>query len=130
MTLTSCIDCGAPSPRAHCEQCRPGQRSRPSRAAGYDTAWDALSKRARRLQPWCSDCGTVDDLTCDHSPEAWQRKARGLPIRLADVDVVCRPCNSRRGSARGENPDAFNVRSPPLGKVRVSLDPDDPLDAA
>ena len=28
-------------------------------------------------------------------------KAEGKAIRLADVDVVCGPCNRRRGAARG-----------------------------
>lgn len=40
----------------------------------------------------------------DHSPQAWQRKAEGLAIRLADVDVVCGDCNRNRGSARGDAP--------------------------
>ena len=72
----------------------------PTTARGYGSAWQRLSARARRLQPFCSDCGATDDLTADHSPEAWERVAAGLPVRLADVDVVCRGCNSRRGRAR------------------------------
>lgn len=63
----------------------------------------AFARRApgpRRLQPWCSDCFTTVDLTCDHKPRAWKRKAEGKPIRLADVDVVCGPCNVKRGSLR------------------------------
>lgn len=59
-----------------------------------------MSKRARRLQPWCSDCGTVEDLSADHSVEAWARRAEGKAIRLQDIEVVCRSCNSRRGRAR------------------------------
>lgn len=99
MTWTTCLECGQPSPEPRCEDhARP--TNRPSRAAGYDAAWDRLSRRARRLQPFCSDCGATTDLTCDHSPEAWKRKERGLSIRLEDVDVVCRACNSRRGAAR------------------------------
>lgn len=117
MTLRPCLDCGTPSPRARCDRCRPPLRSRPSRAAGYDTAWDALSRRARRLQPWCSDCGAVDDLTCDHSPEAWRRKDAGLPIRLVDVDVVCRRCNSARGKARGVDPNDRWPGAAPLAQV-------------
>ncbi|HLS32341.1 MAG TPA: hypothetical protein VK039_02020, partial [Brevibacterium sp.] len=49
----------------------------------------------------CEDCGRHDDLTTDHSPQAWERRAAGLPIRLRDVSVVCRRCNSERGAARG-----------------------------
>lgn len=72
-------------------------------ADGYDWRWRKLSLRARKLQPWCTDCGTADDLTGDHTPEAWQRKADGKTIRLQDIDVVCRVCNIKRGAARGDN---------------------------
>ena len=107
MTMTPCLECGEPSNGPRCDEHRRPAASRPSRAAGYDTAWDRLSRRARKLQPFCSDCGTRDDLTTDHSPEAWKRKERGLAIRLEDVSVVCRACNSRRGAARtrGEGAD-------------------------
>jgi 5-methylcytosine-specific restriction enzyme A len=60
-----------------------------------------LSRRARRLQPFCTDCGSTEDLQTDHTPEAWKRKAAGKPLRLADVEVVCGPCNRARGAARG-----------------------------
>lgn len=76
------------------------RRPRTFRESGYDAAWDRLSKRARALQPWCSDCGTKERLTADHLPSAWERKEKGLPLRLVDVDVVCGPCNTRRGSSR------------------------------
>lgn len=106
---TVCATCGSPyetgSGRSRCPAClppdtRPGRASRQER--GYDAAWTRLSARARRLQPFCTDCGSVYDLTADHTPQAWQRKDAGLPIRLSDIDVVCRPCNSERGAARGE----------------------------
>lgn len=102
--LKTCVECGEPSVGARCDD-HPWERRRkqdqtaPER--GYDTAWRKLSLRARRLQPWCSDCGTGEDLTGDHLPIAWERKAKGLPIRLKDIDVVCRACNNRRGAARG-----------------------------
>lgn len=70
------------------------------RQNGYDSVWDRLSKRARTLQPFCSDCGTPHDLSADHLPSAWLRHEQGLAIRLQDVDVVCSPCNSKRGSSR------------------------------
>lgn len=97
-----CPGCGAVATSTWCAECKPVvDVRRPSRAAGYDAAWDRLSRRARTLQPWCTDCGTADDLTADHLPEAWERKAKGLAVRLQDVEVVCRSCNSRRGAARG-----------------------------
>ena len=119
---TVCSTCGTPyergaSKRGRCPSClppdtRPGKVNR--LASGYDAAWTRLSSRARRLQPFCSDCGRLDDLTADHTPEAWQRKAAGLPIRLRDVDVVCRSCNTARGAARGEKVSHFGGQGRPL----------------
>ena len=80
MTLRPCVVCGEPTTRGRCPQHR-----------GYDAAWDRLSRKARRLQPFCSDCGAVEDLQTDHTPEAWTRKVAGKTIRLQDVDVVCGP---------------------------------------
>lgn len=112
-----CAECGSPYEMdgiGRCEECRPrrdygterkifpSRRDRSNRHAhGYDNEWQRLSQRARRRQPWCSDCGSPDDLTADHSTEAWRRKQSGKSIRLRDVDVVCRSCNSTRGAARG-----------------------------
>ena len=119
---TICSTCGTPydrgaTTRSKCPSClppdsRPGRPSRIER--GYDAAWTRLSARARKLQPFCSDCGRLDDLTCDHTPEAWRRKSAGLPIRLEDVAVVCRPCNSERGAARGEKVSHFGGQGRPL----------------
>lgn len=126
MTLPSiCADCGTPYEKikneSRCTDCStvPTEHPRVSatrslnkrmadplkyapRKNGYTPAWDRLSKQARGLQPWCSDCGTPDDLTADHSTTAWHRYERGLPIRLQDIDVVCRTCNAERGPARGQ----------------------------
>lgn len=101
------FDCGALADGTYCEQHTykkppPTVTNYPT-ADGYDYRWRKLSERARKLQPFCSDCGTRDDLTGDHSPEAWARKADGKTIRLKDIDVVCRTCNIKRGAARGEN---------------------------
>ena len=45
----------------------------------------------------------MDDLTADHTELAWQRFDAGKSIRLQDIDVVCRSCNSARGEARGDD---------------------------
>lgn len=102
MTLRPCLDCGVPSvgPRcpAHTVDAKP-----PASDRGYDGAWTKLSKRARRLQPFCSDCGSTEDLQADHLPIAWERKAAGKAVRLQDVRVLCGPCNRAAGAARGHS---------------------------
>lgn len=100
MTLTACLDCGEPSDGPRCPEHTTDTKA-PAAARGYDAAWTRLSKRARRLQPFCSDCGSTEDLQCDHTPEAWARKAAGKAIRLQDVQVLCGPCNRAAGAARG-----------------------------
>lgn len=116
--MKPCIVCGEPSTRSRCDEHQNARENRPkdrSRGAGYSHAWDQLSRRARRLQPFCSDCGTTEDLSCDHTPEAWRRHDAGLPIRLKDVEVVCIRCNIARGKARGEGvtrPDAEGAGKP------------------
>lgn len=101
--MQPCLECGEVSDQARCEQHRPSPttlRGLSPKQRGYDEAWRRLSQRARAVQGFCSDCGTTEQLTADHKPEAWRRKAAGLEIRLADVDVLCGPCNLRRGSSR------------------------------
>lgn len=100
MTLRPCTVCGEPTAKPRCPEhahSKPG-----STARGYDASWKRLSKRARRLQPFCLDCGSSEDLQADHSPEAWERKERGLPIRLQDISVRCGECNRKAGAARGD----------------------------
>jgi len=104
MTLTSCVDCGEPSESSRCPEHKHTVDTKASAAdRGYDWQWTKLSKRARRLQNFCTDCGSVDQLTADHLPIAWERKAAGLPIRLRDIEVVCLDCNIARGAARGQS---------------------------
>ena len=97
MIARPCLDCGTPTDATRCPSCaqdRPHERARGTRTQrGYDNRWGRLSRRARRLQPWCIDCGTTSDLTTDHL--RWPART------LDDVEVVCRPCNSRRGPTRG-----------------------------
>lgn len=108
MPMTFCLSCGEVSERSHCEECRPAVRKEQrgerkpdrSRGAGYDTAWDRLSRKARQLQPFCLDCGATEDLQADHSPKAWERYYAGKSVRLRDVNVLCADCNRARGRAR------------------------------
>lgn len=99
-----CLSCGTLSPDAHCAEHAPHRpdlrRGRDRSHVGRGGAWDRLSKRARALQDWCSDCGTRDDLTADHLPSAWAKVAARQTLTLHDVEVCCRPCNARRGPAQ------------------------------
>ena len=65
-------------------------------ARGYGSAWAALSRASVEAQPWCTDCGATgtpaNPLTGDH--------LRWPALTLADVEVVCRVCNSKRGPRR------------------------------
>ena len=90
MTWTSCIVCGRPSPASRCSTHAVVKPS--ATARGYDSAWAALSRQARKLQPWCSRCGADQDLTADH--------LRWPAATLADVEVLCRRRNGRKGAAR------------------------------
>lgn len=99
MSLKPCLVCGEPSARSRCpEHWTDGHDHDGDR--GYNAAWRRLSRKARRLQPFCTDCGTTEDLQADHTPEAWARHAAGKTVRLEDIDVVCGPCNRSRGAAR------------------------------
>lgn len=114
MLKSVCPTCGTAyeptDSTAECKDCRPrddGTKDRYVRGnrhkRGYGYRWEQLSKRARRLQPFCTDCGSTHDLTADHTVEAWKRHDAGLPVRLKDIEVVCRSCNTDRGAARGDN---------------------------
>ena len=127
-----CAECGAVYVReqhgSKCQSCsEPDRREREQRRGsrqerGYGARWDRLSARARRLQPFCSDCGATTDLTTDHSEEAWRRHERGQSIRLRDVDVVCRSCNGKRGRARPSELGSTAGTTPDNKRTGVQLD--------
>lgn len=112
MTLSPCLSCGEPATGSRCPEHTLDAKGSAT-ARGYDAAWHRLSKRARRLQPFCLDCGSTEDLQADHTPEAWQRKASGKAIKLSMIDVVCGPCNRARGAARGNAVTRGNAPPPP-----------------
>lgn len=121
MTLTPCLDCGEPADGSRCPE-HTTQAKGTATQRGYDAAWDRLSKRARKLQPFCTDCGTTEGLQADHSPEAWAAKAAGKPIKLSMIDVVCGPCNVARGAARGMDPRPPASRPRPRQSLRLTSD--------
>lgn len=118
MSKRPCITCGEPTEGSYCTDHQPATHQLSADARGYDAAWRRLSKRARRLQPWCTDCGTTEDLTGDHL--RWPAR------QLEDVDVVCRTCNSRRGAIRGDrptHPQGTRPQQPPATTVRPAVKP-------
>jgi len=101
-----CLDCGEPSTESRCEEhgpvhdaTRARDRATPEER-GYDAAWRRLSARARARQNFCTRCQSTDNLSTDHLPSAWWRKAKGLPLSLRDVQVLCATCQAELGSSR------------------------------
>jgi 5-methylcytosine-specific restriction protein A len=93
VTLRSCVVCGEVTAGSRCPEHEIVRTPKPNATErGYNAAWFRLSRRARQLQPWCSVCGTKDDLTGDHL--RWPART------IKDVDVLCRSHNSKRGAAR------------------------------
>lgn len=96
--LRPCLTCQEPADGSYCDTHKPKRLEKKSSAVarGYDHAWNKLSRRARRLQPWCLDCGTSgtpdNPLTGDHL--RWPARS------LRDIAVRCRSCNSKKGALR------------------------------
>lgn len=114
MTARSCIECGElvdVDHGARCSTCRPAvdrsyirkPKPRGRRQYSRSSGWRALSERARRLQPWCSDCGSPVDLTLEHTAETHERQEAGLPVGLDQTGgVLCRSCNASKGDPRDQ----------------------------
>lgn len=99
------------SPCRECKRAANRRRGAPS-TRGYGPEWAALSRRARRLQPWCAACGATDDLTVDHLVPLAQTGTAVRPT-LADVQVLCRSCNSSKGAgSRGAAAELLAPRLP------------------
>jgi 5-methylcytosine-specific restriction protein A len=97
---------------SRCRDCKPKRTSLSATQRGYGAWWQKLSREARRLQPFCTDCHrphtAANPLTLDHTPAAWQKLATGDRLNLRDVAnglcvVRCMPCNNAQGAARGAN---------------------------
>ncbi|WP_225075316.1 HNH endonuclease [Streptomyces sp. CoT10] len=78
-----------------CRKRRYAPKASNPRAKGkYDWAWRKARAAAIAQQPWCSVCGSVDDLTGDHRLPL----SMGGSNDVSNIDVKCRSCNSRRGN--------------------------------
>ncbi|WP_099022637.1 HNH endonuclease [Mycolicibacterium palauense] len=110
MTARPCATCGEViATGTYCDEHTPKDcrvRRGPGQAA-HDQVWRALSIRARRAQPWCSDCGATEDLTADHViPKSAAPELVHAPENLA---VRCRSCNARRGQTGCTEAEALQV---------------------
>lgn len=103
MTLRACATCGDLTEHTYCTDHAPRDQRVKHRTDTSAATWKNLSIKARRLQPFCLLCGRTANLQADHSPRAWARREAGLPIRLADVTVLCGPCNSGAGSSKPDS---------------------------
>lgn len=126
--MKPCEVCDELSEKPLCPEHQPAPKLRPkpkAKQAAYDSQWNRISKQARKEQPFCLWCNATTDLQADHTPEAWERRAKGLAIRLQDVRVLCGPCNREAGQARPgpgqrtseERPEPVQVRTRPTGRL-------------
>jgi 5-methylcytosine-specific restriction enzyme A len=87
--------------RGQCDTCRQERertRVRGTRQQrGYSDQWFQLVKMAISQQPYCSACGTTSDLTGDHRIPL----SKGGTSTLENIQVLCRLCNSSKGSRLG-----------------------------
>lgn len=64
-----CLTCGTltRNPTSRCRPCQQAHdQARNARRPQYAGTWKTTSKKARQEQPWCSLCGTTQNLTLDH----------------------------------------------------------------
>jgi 5-methylcytosine-specific restriction enzyme A len=101
MVALPCLGCGKVTTRgSRCGPCQATwdtqhERTRGTRTQrGYGNDWLRLSKQAIAHQPWCSQCGTSEDLTADHLVPL----AAGGTSTPENVQVLCRRCNSGKGA--------------------------------
>lgn len=69
MTLQPCCECGELSLKNRCvkHRLKSAPKDREAHAAYANRSkWRRLSKKLRKLSPFCEVCGTSDDLTVDH----------------------------------------------------------------
>jgi len=98
MTLGLCTVCGEPAEGSRCAAHRPPD-ARSGRGVGHandDPVFRAISVRLRKHSPFCQRCGSRADLTVDHIIPT--SEAPELAREVRNMRVLCRSCNSRRGS--------------------------------
>jgi 5-methylcytosine-specific restriction protein A len=94
MTARACV-CGVVVIDAYrCDACttKAGSRVRHDQHARRSWRWRRLSERLRQSQPWCTSCGSTDDLTVDHVVPL---SMGGKEYDVDNLRVLCRPCHGR-----------------------------------
>lgn len=91
--MKPCVQCGEPSEGSRCDD---HKLMRHSTRKANSARWQRLSRRLRRLQPWCDQCGTKDRLQVDHIIPVSERP--DLEYVLANLRILCASCNSSRGT--------------------------------
>ena len=117
MLMQPCVQCGEISDRNRCEQhLLPSTQKDRTKHVAYAnrSRWKNLSRRLRKMSPFCEMCGAKDDLTVDHIVRVTDR-----PEWTYEVDncrVLCRRCNggismqSARPEAEKEIEEKIRVR--------------------
>jgi 5-methylcytosine-specific restriction enzyme A len=99
MARRRCLDCGQLTD-ARCLTChppRPAPTGQP-RAPGwkrYDATYRLARAHVLAAHPWCTWCATTTDLTVDHVIA----KANGGTDDPSNLQVLCRSCNSQKGTS-------------------------------
>ncbi|WP_165612733.1 HNH endonuclease signature motif containing protein [Mycobacterium kubicae] len=95
-----CIACGAIiSSGSRCDDCRLSSKqpdnSKRHAIRSNPTRWKNLSKRLRRLSPFCELCGATSRLQVDHIIPLGEAEQLGISAyEIANLRVLCRTCTS------------------------------------
>jgi len=75
-----------------------GSAAKPGAAVYRSWKWRKLSKQMRKEHPYCSKCGTPEDLTVDHKVGLREMgpkpELNPLAYDRRNLVVLCRPCHS------------------------------------
>jgi 5-methylcytosine-specific restriction endonuclease McrA len=96
-----CISCGdVISSGSRCDDCKlPAKpRARPKGHHRNTERWKQLSRRLRRLSPFCELCGATRLLEVDHVIPYEEALMLGIDeYNQHNLRVCCKSCNGRRG---------------------------------
>jgi len=95
MALKPCLDCGRLTSRSRCTIHQRGKQQ--AKDAKRPTRRTHTEQQRRRqqvaAQPWCTVCGSTEDLTAEHVVPVAAGGSEDGPLV-----TLCRRCNSSRGA--------------------------------